>query len=174
MKKVFYLLLFLPVYCQAKGPCPGITFHKDKQSGIITYASPRSSVMATKLLTKSDTSIFLNFSVDGGSETPDDEEPELVVSTIRGLSVQFSDGGTWSNDTAFIRHHLRGGTSVFSFALKMNDKTFDLFTSKTIAQFTLAGLTQKEITQAGLIARYLICLKEQEKAAPKNKAAAKK
>src|SRR4051812_32280417 len=119
MKKALYLLLFLPVYGQAKGPCPGITYYKDKQRGIISYVSPNSPLVATKLLTKSDTSIYLNFSIDGGTETPDDEEPDLVVGSMKGLTVQFDDGSTWSNDTAFIGHHLRRGTSVFSYALKM-------------------------------------------------------
>jgi len=142
-----------------KGPCNGIKQHKDKLRGLTSYISPAAPVIASKWQRKKDTSMYLNFSIDGGSELVNEQDPDLVVSPIKGLLVHFTDGTTWTSDTATIRHYLRDGTSVFSYSLKLDDKTLEIFTIKKIEKFILAGLTQKDIKIAALIPQYLSCLK---------------
>ena len=103
--------------------------------------------------------MYLNFSIDGGSELQNEQDPDLIVNPVKGLIVHFTDGTIWNNDTATIRHHLRNGTSVFSYALKLDDRSIALFSAKKIEMFILSGLTQKEIKTAAQIPQYLNCLK---------------
>ena len=159
MNKYFLLLvLAMPLSTHAKEPCPGVTRKVDKKTGLVSFISPTAPVIATKWVTKKSSAMFLSFSIQGGSEKGVVSAEDLSLDQMKGLSVQFSDATTWSSDSAIIRHHLRNGVSVFSYALRLDEKTLGLFTSKTISRFSLARLTQKDIAQAGRIPDYLRCM----------------
>lgn len=158
MRKLIFFFAILPAICQAQDPCNSIRRDMDKGSIAAAYTSPKAPVMASKRVMDQDTTIYLTFTIEGKRIAAVSPRGENLQPQVKGLTVVFEDGSTYSSDTASVAHSMRGGRSVYRYVLPVDGTNFSLFTAQKIRQFSLGGLTETNIGVAGSIPDYLRCL----------------